>query len=150
MRRGLIRIVMTTADRVRRLWWRLGGRPGDGVRAIVLTPENRIVLVRQTYTQGWLLPAGGKKRGEPLEAAIVRELREEIGFHGGTVVQIEARKATLGRRPHHLTTFVVRDAVYSPRPNLEIEEVAEFPIDAPPPDLGSSSRDALKLLLSMR
>lgn len=146
MRRRLIRIVMTAADRLRWLSWRIGGRPIDGVRAIVLTHEGKIVLVRHSYNQGWHIPAGGKKRGELPAAAIVRELREEIGFQAGAVIQLEAREARLGRRPHHLTTFVVRDAVYRSRLSLEIEEIGEFALDALPADLVKHSREALELL----
>ena len=79
-------------------------------------------------------------------AAIVRELREEIGFQTGMVEPLGSREARLGRRRHRLTSFVVRDAVYRPRPNLEIEEIGEFALDALPVDLARSSRETLLLL----
>lgn len=149
MLRYLVRIGMTAADRVRRLGWRLSRSPMAGVRALVLTKDGAIVLVRHSYTKGWHLPSGGVKRREALDASVMRELREEIGLQSGDVTQIDQSGGLLGRRPHSLTTFLVRDAVYRPRWSLEIEEVAEFQPDALPADLGPFTRRALAAYLKM-
>ena len=143
MIRWVIRIGMTAADRLRRVGWRLSKRPMRGVRGIVLTAEGRVVLVRHSYTNGWYLPSGGVKRGEMPEDAIRRELAEEIGLRSGDVSQVGQSGDLLGRRPHQLTTFIVRDAVYRPRWNLEIEEVAAFALDALPDDVSPGSRRAI-------
>lgn len=134
---------MTAADRVRRIGWRWSRRPMRGVRAIVLTEAGDIVLVRHSYTQGWHLPAGGVKRGEAPDAAIRRELGEEIGLRSGDVSMVDEADNRLGRRPHALTTFVVRKAVYRPRWTLEIEEVAAFSLEALPADLTPGGRKAI-------
>ena len=51
-----------------------------GVRVIAQDAAGRVLLVRHTYLAGWWLPGGGVDRGETLEAAAVRELREEAGL----------------------------------------------------------------------
>jgi 8-oxo-dGTP pyrophosphatase MutT (NUDIX family) len=147
-RRVVVRFAMTAAHRVRTLLWSIRGRPVHGVRAVVVTPAGRIVLVRQTYTQGWHLPAGGRGSREHPRNAILRELREEIGLVGGAAALVDEVQLTLGRRSHLVTTFVVRDAAYRPRRNLEIEEVAEFPPDRLPADLTSGSRAAIDRALA--
>ncbi|MGJ3629761.1 NUDIX domain-containing protein [Sphingomonas sp. MMS24-JH45] len=49
------------------------------MRAIVLDPAGRIALVRHSYVARWHLPGGGVTKGERVEAAAIREVREESG-----------------------------------------------------------------------
>ena len=51
-----------------------------GVRVVARDEEGRIMLVRHTYLDGWWLPGGGVDRGETVQDAAVRELREETGL----------------------------------------------------------------------
>ena len=51
-----------------------------GVKALVATPE-RALLVRERHADGtpfWTLPGGGAHPGEPLAAALRREMAEEL------------------------------------------------------------------------
>ncbi len=49
-----------------------------GVRALILK-DNKILLVRHTYIDGWYLPGGGVNAHESAQQAVVREAREEVG-----------------------------------------------------------------------
>jgi 8-oxo-dGTP pyrophosphatase MutT (NUDIX family) len=54
----------------------------DAVRAVVLDPDERVLLVRFEFPnwRGWATPGGGIDPGESDEAAIRRELAEETGL----------------------------------------------------------------------
>jgi 8-oxo-dGTP pyrophosphatase MutT (NUDIX family) len=54
----------------------------DAARAVILDPAGRILLVRFEFPDRWLwaCPGGGLEPGESHEAALRRELREEVGL----------------------------------------------------------------------
>lgn len=47
------------------------------VRAICLNEEDRVFLVKHTYTPGWHLPGGGVTNGMSVLETLEKELREE-------------------------------------------------------------------------
>lgn len=94
-----------------------------------------------SYARGWRLPGGGRKPDEDAEAAVLRELREEIGMTSCGAVR------RVGRFSHHpdfrndrSSLFVVEDVVYRPRWSLEIKAVREFDPDRLPPDTAQITR----------
>lgn len=126
--RRLIRTVFTFLHGFRRALWKVTGPGRAGVHGMPLTEQGRVVLVRLTYSPGWRLPGGGRKRSETPQDAMLRELREEIGLLGyGSIEPIED-----GLPGDRSSFFVIRDVVYRPRWNLEIEEVREFDPDRLP------------------
>jgi ADP-ribose pyrophosphatase YjhB (NUDIX family) len=57
-------------------------------RAVVLDPDDRILLVRFLFPSGktfWATPGGGIEAGESSEQAIRRELVEETGLSDATI-----------------------------------------------------------------
>lgn len=118
-------------QKVRQLIWRVTGRPA-GVHALALTKDRKLVLVKLNYARGWRLPGGGYKRGETTIAAVLRELKEEIGLTAYSTVT-PANPAEPDPTYGHM--FLVRDVEYAPFRSIEIEEVREFGLDDLPPKL---------------
>ena len=58
----------------------------DAIRAIVLTPEREVLLMRIRAPEGgdwfWITPGGGLEPGESVEAGLRREMKEELGLEG--------------------------------------------------------------------
>ena len=82
---------------------------------------NKLVLVRQSYSEGWHLPGGGVQRGEPPVRAVLRELKEEIGLTWSSeplLVGIFVRKLRL--MTNIIALYRVREARFDFKPNLEI------------------------------
>ncbi|MDB5708883.1 MAG: hypothetical protein JWL96_953 [Sphingomonas bacterium] len=106
---------------------RMTGIDGKGVKAMVVTPTGQIVLVRHSYLPGWHFPGGGLKRRETPEQGIIRELGEEIGLHRwGKITRGEEERERTRPGQVYPTFFIVTDADYHFRPNLEIEQAEAF------------------------
>jgi 8-oxo-dGTP pyrophosphatase MutT (NUDIX family) len=75
-----LRPLLRAANRLRHAYWFVARPRAMGVLALVVDEQGRVLLVEQTYTDGWYLPGGGVRRKEALDAALRRELREEVGI----------------------------------------------------------------------
>ncbi|MFO1023543.1 MAG: NUDIX hydrolase [Acetobacteraceae bacterium] len=73
------------------LWWRLSRRRHEGA-LVAICVDGGLLLLRSSYRAAWNLPGGTVHPGEAPDAAVRRELSEEIGLatdqplqHLGTV-----------------------------------------------------------------
>jgi TDG/mug DNA glycosylase family protein len=105
---------------------RADGKPlREAVRAVVLDPDDRVLLVRFEFPEGvwWSCPGGGIEPGETDEHAIARELAEEAGIRDyelGPCVWTREHwfrmpKLYAGQRER---IYLVRAPAAEPRPEL--------------------------------
>jgi ADP-ribose pyrophosphatase YjhB (NUDIX family) len=133
--------LLLAADRLRRAWWFVARPISVGVLGVVVDEEGRILLVEQTYRSGWYLPGGGVRRKEPLDEALRRELREEVG------VEPTAPPHLLGvywnfaeSKSDYVAVFVVEQWSRSPVTSIEIARDAFFAPDELPEDTSPAAR----------
>ena len=134
---ALVRFVLTAVHGVLKLGWLVRRPRTFGAHALALTPEGKVILVKLRYAPGWRLPGGGRAEREDPRAAVLRELREEIGLvsHGEVRLAGELEDSADYKRDL-ASLLIVRDVRYAPKPwSWEIEAIREAPLDEPPPDL---------------
>jgi 8-oxo-dGTP diphosphatase len=108
-----------------------GLRIRTAVRALLLDPDDRVLLVRFEFPRVtvWATPGGGKEADEDDEVALRRELDEELGLTGITIgPHIWTRLHVIpfldgnwdGQRDH---IYLVRSDRFQPSPRLSWEQL---------------------------
>ena len=141
---------------VRRLFhlaWRVTRGMTLGVRGAVIDAQDRVLLVRHTYVQGWHMPGGGVEPAESALEALRRELAEEAAvvwtdtplLHGVFFNRVVSER-------DHVLVYRIRDfTIPAPkRPDREIAEVRWFPLDALPADATRGTRERLAEMVGER
>jgi len=133
--------LLLAADKLRRAWWFVARPRSLGVLGLVLDDERRILLVRQTYRDGWYLPGGGVHRKEGLDEALRRELREEVGIEPTEAPRLHGMYWNFAEsKSDYVAVFVVDRWERRPAKSLEIAADAFFPPGGLPEDTSPAAR----------
>jgi len=119
-----------------------------GVMGAIFDREGRVLLVHQTYVKGWRLPGGAIGDGEAPEAALRRELREEVGLTGGRMRLFGIYTRKLWWLTHMVALYVIEGGEVHLCRNLEVSAIRWDMPDAPRPDTASASARRLAELVT--
>lgn len=131
-------------------YWRWRRGLTLGARGIVVDGEGHVLLVRHTYSPGWILPGGGVEFRESMEASLARELEEEAG------VAMDEPPKLMGIYDNreifpgdHVAVYVVRrwHRTRVPEANVEIAETGFFDPDALPEPTNAGARRRIEEFL---
>ena len=131
-----LRLALTAAHKLLKASWFVRRPRTYGAHALALTPERKLVLVKLRYAPGWRVPGGGRRKDEYAQAAVIRELREEIGMtaYGRIRFACELEERVDFKRDL-ASLLIVEDVRYQPRRwSWEVEQVGEFALDGLPRD----------------
>ncbi len=124
---------------VQRLQWRIFRPLTVGVRLLAVD-EERVLLVRHSYVDGWYLPGGGVNAGESLQEAIGREAAEEAGAVLRDPRLFGVYSSFHERKSDHIVVFVCEEFTWRAGRNREIEDVDCFAIDQLPEGTSPGTR----------
>ena len=92
----------------------------EGANVYATDVDGRILVVRPTYTNKWMLPGGRVERGETPHEAAIRETREETGLD-----VVRDRIAVVDARRARDTTYILVAHVTGGELEPQLGEIAE-------------------------
>jgi 8-oxo-dGTP pyrophosphatase MutT (NUDIX family) len=113
------------AWQLRRAYWFVVRPRTAGVKCVIVH-ERRWLMIRNTYGhRQWTFPGGGVQRGESVEVAVRREVREEVGIELTVVRAIGSYFSTRNHCRDTVSCFVADvDTADAIADGIEIEDVA--------------------------
>jgi len=117
-----------------------------GVQGLVIDAKKRVLLVRHGYRPGWHFPGGGVERGEKIDTALCRELREETGVIITAPARLFGIYTNFQQFPgDHVVLFIVEHwrQPHVPNRNAEIAEQRFTSLDDLPSTITPATRRRL-------
>jgi 8-oxo-dGTP pyrophosphatase MutT (NUDIX family) len=113
-----------------------------GTRTAVIDAEGRFLLVKQTYTSGWIFPGGGVEKGETCQDSALREVEEEAAIRAKGPLQLMGIfNNDLGMRGDHLVFYILREFEQNAfKPNMEIADARFFAVPDLPKRMDGGTR----------
>lgn len=127
-------------------------KPGVGCGAAILRGGRILLVERRKIPEAghWNLPGGKVDFLERIEAAVKREIREEIGVELALQSMLCVTEM-IGVDGQHWVSPIYRATIAEGEPvNCEPDKIASigwFPLDAPPSPLAQGAKDAIAALL---
>ena len=120
-----------------------------GVRVAVFDAAGGVMLVRQSYSPGWILPGGGVEKGELLRYAATREILEEAGIVPEGPLVLHGIFSNEKKFPGDFVVLYILRQFRREKwmADNEILEAKFFPADQLPDDLTHGSRRRLDEIL---
>lgn len=143
---SLHRALLPVAYRLRHIWRRLRGTPLVGCAVVITNMSGDILLLRHSYGPNvWSLPGGGVEPGEDPEAALRREMSEELGITLGRVEALGVLEEVIARSPHKGYVFASLCESQPVPDGREVVEARFFPSHSLPEPLGRVTRSRIEL-----
>ena len=133
---------------VRRRLVRIGQKRFTGtVGAVIFDDQGQVLLLDHVFRpdDGWGIPGGFMSKGEQPEAALRRELREEIGIEVQDVELVLAR--TLPKSRQIEIYFRARALGHAEPCSFEIKSAGWFAVDDLPIELSKDQRRLIRRAL---
>jgi ADP-ribose pyrophosphatase YjhB (NUDIX family) len=139
---ALLRAAYRVGYWVLRPWWFLARPRTTGVKAVVRHGD-RVLLVRHAYghRRQWDIPGGFVREDEEPEAALRRELAEELGLHPRDARLIASTPSRIDNKREILHVFSAEVDSEATTPDAaELADVRWVPRDALPGDASRLAR----------
>ncbi len=125
--------------------------PTPTVDVIVADSRGILLIERKNKPFGWALPGGFVDEGECLEAAALRELREETGLEGELRDLLYCySRPDRDRRQHTISAVFIVTASGEPAAQDDAKHALFFPFDRLPQNICFDHREILEDFIAWR
>ncbi|WLQ15965.1 NUDIX domain-containing protein [Hahella aquimaris] len=138
-----MKLIIELGRRIQNLGRRAVRAKTVGVRALVFDSDNRVLLVKHTYREGWHTPGGAVNNGETPIDAVRREVLEETGVTLDDNIDLFAVYLNKWRNLDDFPILYVaknQEGDVATNDRYEIAEVGWFLLDSLPEDTTQKTR----------
>lgn len=135
--------IYTFAKKVFRIYYRIFKPVTAGVRAIITDGSDKILLVRAKDDGLFYIPGGGVKKGETMEQAAIREIKEECGVEIKNLKILSVYSNFSEYKNDHVALFFGATNE-TPHAHGEVSEAKFFPADNLPSNISKGSSRRIK------
>jgi 8-oxo-dGTP pyrophosphatase MutT (NUDIX family) len=134
------------------MYWFVVRPKTQGVRAMVINSQNKVLLVKHRYGGGeWYLPGGGMKLNENCEDALKRELNEEVGITFSLVEKLLGMYANNREyKSDTITVYVIRQYDSMDKEHMEVEKKEFFDMQSLPMGVSPGTKRRIEEYLGVR
>ncbi len=150
MKKKLINLAYKTLSTIRNRVFMTFNVKTIGARALVIQ-DDKVLLIKHTYKNGWYTIGGGVKKNESTQTAIVRELFEEVGVTPTEEPKLFAiYHNSFEKRDDYIAFYIVQKFKIEESYSFEIEEKKWFSFNALPPEITPSTKRRIEEFLDQR
>ena len=144
-----MKILKLIAYKLATIYWKIFRPQTFGVKLLLIN-DDKVLLVEQSYTEGYHLPGGGVKSGEIFEKAVKREILEELGLDINDLQLFGVYQNTKQGNFDTVITFISTTPVDINKAKLsnEINRADFFSLDILPTNISPGSRKRIQEYLS--
>lgn len=118
----------------------LAGAKTVGARALVLN-DQKVLLVKHTYSPGWYTIGGGVEKGESTLEAMTREIYEEAGIRATTTPELfHVYHNQRDGRDDYIAFYIIHKFTQETVSSPEILALEWFELDDLPEDVSPATR----------
>ena len=88
-------------------------------KAIIKNPDNKILIIKDKYSDYWDLPGGHVQDGETIADGLCREVQDESGIDLDDITEYTTRELTLGKETKPVIFFI---SVLEDTPEVNLSE----------------------------
>lgn len=140
-----MKFLINIAIFLRKIYWFLFRPKTRGAKGLLIK-NDKVLLVKTSYSKWLTLPGGGIKKGETAKEAVIRELKEETGMEVLKCHLVGEYDNSTEYKNDHISLFYVDEFKEGNRTkSIEIDSVSFYPLNDLPKNVSPATKGRIKV-----